>query len=318
MLLEKPMTPSRSPVVHLMAQPVYELDSLLPAAAECLDRALDRPIQDSTVLIKPNFISRQNAWLSCTHPALIESVCAYFSSRGNRVLVGDSPAFGSARSVAASLDLPRRLAPYGARIMELKLSRDGASRSGEGPALARLPDEVELVINLPRLKAHKQMAVSGATKNLFGLVPGARKALAHVRYGQSSTTFAHMLLGLLPDCPETVSLMDGIRAMQRSGPTDGDPYECGILCASHDPIALDTAIYCALGLSREDVPLWRAAWEKALPGSDPDAISYTGKKPEQLACSMPTPHQLSPISFHPLRLAKSFCKRGLARLRPTG
>jgi uncharacterized protein (DUF362 family) len=312
------MTRSSTPAVHLLSQPAYDQDSLLPAAAECLDRSLPRAIRNSTVLLKPNFISRQNAFLSCTHPALIESVCAYFSGGGNRILVGDSPAFGSAAHVAAALGLPRRLAPYGARIVELKRSRPVSPRSDKGPALARIPEEVELLVNLPRLKAHKQMALSGATKNLFGLVPGVTKALAHVRHGQSQASFARMILDLLPDCPESVSLLDGVRAMQRSGPTDGDPYDCGILGASRDPIALDTAISCALGLSEDEVPLWRVARERALPGADPDAIAYTGKRPEQVRCGMTIPRALSPISFHPLRLAKSICQRGLARLRPTG
>jgi hypothetical protein len=30
------------------------------------------------------------------------------------------------------------------------------------------------------------------------------------------------------------------------------------------------------------------------------------------------PCELKPVSFHPLRLAKSICQRGLARLRPPG
>jgi len=310
------MTRSRTPLVHLLRRTGYEMEGLLPAAAECLEHVLPREIQSSTVLIKPNFISRQNASLSCTHPALIEAVCAYFSSRGNTVFVGDCPAFGSARSVAAALDLPGRLTPYGARILELKTTWPRAARTGEGPTLARLPDEVKLVVNLPKLKAHKQMAISGATKNLFGLVPGVRKALAHVRYGGSRLEFARMILDLLPDCPESVSLMDGIRAMHKSGPTDGEPCECGILGASSDPVALDTAVYCALGLTPQEVPLWRAAQERGLMGADPEALVFSGIRPDDWGQGFQMPSELNPVGFHPLRLTKSICKRGLARLRP--
>jgi len=315
---EKAMTASRSPVVHMAHRQSYEEDGLRSAAADCLDHALDREIRKSTVLLKPNFISRQNAFLSCTHPGLIEAVCAHFSDLENRVLVGDSPAFGSARSVASALDLPERLAPFGARIVELKPGKQAARRTAEGPALAQIPDDVELVVNLPKLKAHKQMGISGATKNLFGLVPGARKAVAHVRHGQSHRAFAHMLLDLLPDYPESVSLLDGIRAMEKSGPTDGEPRDCGILAASRNPLALDTAVYLALGLIQRDVPLWQAAAERQLPGTDPKTIAYSGIKPQHLQTDFHMPECLNPVSFHPLRLAKSICKRGLARLRPAG
>jgi uncharacterized protein (DUF362 family) len=315
---EKVMTASGSPVAHLVRRLSYEDSGLYSAAAECLDRVLPREIRASTVLIKPNFISRQNAFLSCTHPGLIEAVCAYFSDRGNRVLVGDSPAFGSARNVAAALDLPERLTPYGARIVELQAGGPSARRAGKGPVLARLPEEVELVVNLPKLKAHKQMGLSGATKNLFGLVPGVRKAVAHVRHGQSRQVFAGMLLDLLPSYPESVSLMDGIRAMDTSGPTDGEPRDCGILAASRDPVALDTALSLALGLTRWDVPLWQAASERGLSGAYPECITYSGKKPKEIHAGFRMPCELKPVSFHPLRLAKSICQRGLARLRPPG
>ena len=318
MLGEETMTASRSPVVHMTRQLRYEDDRLRSAAAECLDHSLDREIRNGTVLIKPNFISRQNAFLSCTHPGLIEAVCAHFSGLGNNVLVGDSPAFGSARNVAAALDLPDRLAPFGARIVELKAGKQAARRNAEGPALAKIPEDVELVVNLPKLKAHKQMGISGATKNLFGLVPGARKAVAHVRHGQSHQAFARMLLDLLPDYPESLSLLDGIRAMEQSGPTDGEPRDCGILAASRNPLALDTAVYLALGLTRKDVPLWQAASERELPGTNPETIAYSGMEPQQLRTDFRMPECLSPVSFHPLRLAKSICKRGLARLRPAG
>ena len=312
------MTASRSPVVHMAHQQSYEENELRSAVAECLDQVLGSEPRDSTVLIKPNFISRQNAFLSCTHPGLIEAVCAHFSGLGNRVLVGDSPAFGSARNIASAMDLPERLTPFGARIVELKAGKQAARRTAEGPALARIPEDVELVVNLPKLKAHKQMGISGATKNLFGLVPGARKAVAHVRHGQSHQAFAHMLLDLLPDYPESVSLLDGIRAMEKSGPTDGEPRDCGILAASRNPIALDTAVYLALGLTRRDVPLWQAAAERELPGTDPETIAYSGMQPEHLQTDFRMPEGLNAISFHPLRLAKSICKRGLARLRPAG
>ncbi len=312
------MTASRSPVVHMARQQSYDEDGLRSTATECLDHTIGRDIRDSTVLLKPNFISRQNAFLSCTHPGLIEAVCAHFFELGNRVLVGDSPAFGSARNVASALDLPERLTPYGARIVELQAGKQAARRTAEGPALAQIPEDVELVVNLPKLKAHKQMGISGATKNLFGLVPGARKAVAHVRHGQSHQAFARMLLDLLPDYPDSVSLLDGIRAMEKSGPTDGEPRDCGILAASRTPLALDTAIYLALGLTREDVPLWQAASERKLPGTDPESIAYSGMKPQHLQTDFRMPECLNPVSFHPLRLAKSICKRGLARLRPAG
>jgi len=312
------MTPSPSPLVHLARRTGYEGHGLHTTAAECLDRVLPDGPSEGTVLLKPNFISRQNAFLSCTHPALIEAVCAYFSRKGNRVLVGDSPAFGSAASVAAALGLAERLAPYGAKIVELRRGSPFAGQRGKNPAFARLPEEVELLVNLPKLKAHKQMAVSGATKNLFGLVPGVAKAVAHVRHGGTRGDFAAMLLSLLPGCPPQVSLMDGIRAMQGSGPTDGEPCDCGILAASRDPVALDTAIYLALGLQREDVPLWQAAWDAGLTGADPEKIAYSGYRPDQLRPSFRLPNELKPVSFHPLRLAKSICQRGLARLKPAG
>ena len=43
--------------------------------------------------------------------------------------------------------------------------------------------------------------------------------------------------------PETVSLVDGVMSMQRTGPIDGDPFDLSLLGASSNPVALDTALY---------------------------------------------------------------------------
>ena len=303
--------------VHLLRLDNYREGELSRAAAQCLDTVMTDPPREGTVLIKPNFISKQNPWLSCTRPEVIRAVCAYFASRGNRVLVGDSPAFGSARAVAGRLALAEMLGPYEAEIVELGSRGRPAGRAPRAPAMAALPEPVDLVINLAKLKAHKQMAISSCCKNLFGFVPGARKAVAHARHGGSRREFASMILRILSACPPGISMIDGVQAMHKSGPVDGEPFDLGLLGASSLAIALDTAVYLALGLDPEEVPLWEAARQQGLFGADPQEIVLTGERPESFpSAAFQQPATLKPISFHPARLARSLCTRALARLGP--
>jgi uncharacterized protein (DUF362 family) len=105
-----------------------------------------------------------------------------------------------------------------------------------------------------------------------------------------------------------------ISTSHKSGPIDGTACHLGLLGASDNPIALDTAIYKLLGLEPHIVPLWNAVIEKKMTGSNPNHIHYLIDQPSSFKSShfiIPSP--LKPLSFHPLRLIKSRIKNILAR-----
>jgi len=291
-------------------------DSLTEKVFRVLNNTITQVPQNSKVLIKPNFISPKNCLLACTHPEIIRAVAIYFQESENKVIIGDSPAFGTARAIYKKIDPDYRSLP--ADIVNFnKTTQIKLPFGGKMPFSSHVL-ESDYLVNLAKLKVHNQMRMSAAVKNVFGCVPGTRKAVAHAQYGDKSNLFEQMILSLGKHLPRSCHMLEGIQAMHKSGPTNGLPYQLGIVGASVNSIALDTAIYSVLGLSPEQVPLWKESQRQDLTGSRSKDLIYPGYTPEQFYTQgFLIPDRLSPVSFHPARLAKSTLKRFILSLKDT-
>lgn len=280
-----------------------------------LERVLPN-ISGSRVLIKPNFVALRNAHLCCTHAQVIAAAARHCFERGARVVVGDSPAFGTAQAIAKTLGLPELLRPLGVAVITLKRGVRVQSGKVRVPVSADALD-ADLILNLPKFKAHSQMRFSGAVKNLFGCVTGINKAWMHALHGDKEGRFAEMICGLLNVLPPTVSLMDGVEAMHRTGPIAGEAYPLGFLGASTGSVPLDTAAGMVLGATAELFPVWNQCASAGLPGADPALLTYPLQKPGDFdARGFVLPVTLKPESFRPDVLLQSLIKRTwLARFK---
>ncbi len=282
---------------------------------ELLDAVLPNT-SGARLLIKPNFVALRNARLCCTSPLIIAAVARHCLDRGARVTVGDSPAFGTAQAIAEAIGLPELLRPLGVNVVTLH--RGVPVTSANVPVRVSADAlEADLIVNLPKFKAHSQMRFSGAVKNLFGCVTGVRKAWLHALHGDREGRFTAMICGLLQVLPPSVSLMDGVTAMHRTGPIAGDAFPLGLLGASVNPVALDTAAGQILGATPSQFPIWKQCHSDGLAGTDPQALNYPLLGPDDFdAGGFVLPQTLKPESFRPDILLKSLVKRlWMARLR---
>lgn len=303
--------------VALARLPSYDSPLLDDTVRRLLDAAGCAPKPGTRVLVKPNLVSRGNAKLSCTHPLVVRAACRCLLERGARVLVADSPAVGAAAQVARACGLAEALRPLGLRVRGLDRPEPLALSFGARVGLSRTAREAELIVNVPRLKAHGQMRLTGAVKNLFGCVTGWRKAVAHARHGDHANHFPALILEVARALPPTITLLDAIRPMQRTGPIKGIPYDLGLLASCADPVALDTALGVLLGLTPEDAPLWAEARRRGLPGADPSALRYPLERPEAFdASGFELPAHLELQTFHPVRLARGRLRSLLHRFLP--
>ncbi len=287
------------------AQDYTQAANLVP---ELLDCVLP-DVSGSRLLIKPNFVALRGAHLCCTHPVIIAAVARHCLERGARAIVGDSPAFGTAQAIAQAIGLPPLLRPLGVEIVTLGTGVKATS-AGVPVRVAAEALDADLIVNLPKFKAHSQMRFSGAVKNLFGCVTGVRKAWLHARHGDKKDRFAAMICGLMEVLPPTVSLMDAVEAMHRTGPIAGDPFPLGLLGACANPVAMDTAAAMILGARAEHFPIWRHCLDKGLSGSDAREVEYPLDGPENFdATGFMLPASLKPESFRPDILLKSLVKR---------
>jgi len=202
---------------------------------------------EEEILVKPNFLHPdESSRAVTTHPAVIKAMLRILSESGySNVMFGDSPARGSCRSAAKALGLEDGI--FGARIADMSEPVEVALPGGttaESFYFAKEVTEADAVINLCKMKTHALERITGAVKNLYGLVCGSYKAAGHVRF-PNDTVFARMLTDIHKAKGARLHIMDGVVAMQGNGPSSGDPVNMNVLLFSDDPVALDT-VYCWL------------------------------------------------------------------------
>jgi uncharacterized protein (DUF362 family) len=236
---------------------------------------------------------------------------------GARVRIGDSPAFGGGRSVMRACGMLASLAGLPVEVVEFDRSRSMDLPCGQQVVVAAAALECDLLLNLPRVKAHGQLYVSLAVKNYFGVVSGWRKALHHARHGDLGNRFEALLVDLPGLFPGSFTRVDGVVAMQRTGPMKGDPFSLGLLAGGFDPVALDTALLEIIGADPQRSQLWVECHRRGLTGTDPTRLAFPLARPEELKVeNFQLPEMLIPVTFHPGRILVGGCRRLAARIFP--
>lgn len=295
--------------ISTQSPPVTVIDRLLAAQVG------DRNLSSLHVLLKPNLITARNGSLACTDARLIGAVAQWFKAQGARVVVGDSPAFGSARSVLTAIKALSILRQLEVPVVEFRRTGEVRLPGGRKAAMAQPALECDLLVNLPKVKAHSQMRVTLAVKNLFGCLSGWQKPWWHMHHGGNKNRFADLLVELLAVLPPGCTLVDGMVAMHRTGPIHGEPFALGCLAGGTNPVAVDTALLAVLGIDPHRSPVWCASRRAGLQGTDLEAVSFPWAKPDDFRVQgFEVPETLTPVRFNPFRFVKGSMQRLLLRL----
>ncbi len=301
-------------LVHCRGYQQPELADAIDSILSCL--TLPVTLSGSVILLKPNLISSRGPSLACTNAGFIAAVANWCADHGARVKIGDSPAFGTTASVMERHGMTKALGGLAYEQIQFRTPVSRRLSRGLSIEIAAEILECDMLFNLPKLKAHNQMYMTAAVKNVFGIVVGIRKAMLHMRHGSSHQDFAEILLGLPDLLPPHVSIVDGIEVMHRSGPLDGDPLSLGVVGGSLSPVALDTALLALLELPLQQSPLWQAAAARNHPGSCSDNILYPLAVPSVFhGAGFIAPETLNPVRFNPFRFMIGALKRFKCAIR---
>lgn len=266
------------------------------------------------VLLKPNLIATRYGPLPCTESAFMLAVARWFVDHGARVTIGDSPAFGTAETALRKLGVARGLAALGVRIDNFSEVRNVPLPCGARAGVAAAAMDCDLLVNLPRVKAHAQTRVTLAVKNCFGCLAGLRKPWWHMAYGGAGNGFCDRLVQLLDVLADSLTLTDAVTAMHETGPLHGRPYDLGLIAASQNPVAMDRALLDILGVSPQLSPIMLACRQAGLAGSRLEDIFFSLQKPDQFrAVDFRVPDQLAPIRFDLLRFMRNMVRRAMRR-----
>lgn len=292
----------------------YSVDALMGKIAPSL--GIGGNIKGRRILIKPNLISSRGPLLACTDPRFIIAVSRWFIDRGASVAVGDSPAFGNASGVLRHIGALTDLKRLGVNVVEFATPRIFTLSGGIRVGVAAEALDCDLMVNLPKVKAHNQMHTTMAVKNFFGIILGMRKSLLHMVHGGSHAQFSRVILDLQALLPEHITIVDGISAMHVAGPLRGKPLALHCVAASTNPLAVDSALYAALELDHEKCPLLREARRIRYDSAFPHEIQYPFLRPADFYGSgFMAPEDLAPVRFNPCRFLYGHLKRMVLAIR---
>ena len=306
---------AQNPRVYLENHRTYDVEAIAKVIADGVtDLGVAIPRQ-SRVLVKPNVLGAYapERYIT-THPAVVEAVIRVLLDNGNSVVVADSSCIpgGTGRALEQS------------GMMGLKALSDAVSvcpfeefptRPHSAPGnrflheanLAQVLDDVECIVNVPKLKSHMLTKLTGAVKNLFGCIPGGGKQQAHV-IAPSAEAFSHLLVDLYSFIKPRVRLniIDAIVGIDGMGPgTAGRKNELGFIGLSTDAAALDMACCNVIRVDPQTIYTNRFAVERGLADE-----------------AFETNRDLAPVRFRvpgsiPLQAFLSRYISGLQRRRPT-
>lgn len=220
------------------------------------------------VLIKPNLLAPKPPDSSVTtHPAVIEAVINLIIKCGGIPLVGDNPGVCSVQKAAQSCGLMEIIKATGAELVEFNEYVEICSPKGylfNSFRVAKKVLDVDLIINLPKIKTHGHMLLTLGIKNLFGCIQLQDRIKWHLRSGINKHFFATMLVELYTLINPGLTIVDGIIGMEGNGPGSGTPREIGIILAGRDCIAIDVVISKILGINEGDLYTTMVAKERRI------------------------------------------------------
>lgn len=267
------------------------LARLIPELIETV--APGRITPGSRVLIKPNFlVAARPDQAILTHPFIVRAAARHVLDRGGRLLIADSPGYGSFDRILRTGGFEAALSGMDVEIRPFSESVTVDIGEPFGKIdLAREAIEADLVINLPKLKTHSQMGLTLAVKNLFGTVVGWRKPEWHLKAGVDRAMFARLLVGICRAVRPEITILDGILALEGHGPGKrGKPRHIGVLLAGDDPFAIDLAVCKMVGLPPEQLP---TSAEALKTGADGPNYTIDGRLPVIKNFRIPEPGSLT-------------------------
>ncbi|MBR6252343.1 MAG: DUF362 domain-containing protein [Clostridia bacterium] len=259
----------------------YKKDNISKALDEALSLigGLDFIKSGMNVVIKANLVGPMNPnKAATTNPDLLLELSRRIIERGASVTIGDSPGgpftklyLGQVYKATGLKDLEEFGIKLNDDFGETRVEFKQAIKCKEIPITEYLL-KADVIINCCKLKSHGMMALSCGVKNLYGIVPGTTKQEFHFRYPDYND-FANMLIDLNEFLKPSLTVVDGVVAMEGNGPTAGVPKNVGLIIASKNQYKLDFICAHLIGLSRENVPTIEESFKRGLIPADVHDIS---------------------------------------------
>ncbi len=228
----------------------------------------------SKVLLKPNIgsVARPEEARN-TDPKIIEGIIILLREDGiGEITIAESSIVGSDTSAAfEEMGLDKISKRHNVRLVDLKKEPFIKKIVPESLVLpyiklSAIVDEIDIFINLPKLKTIFAVPISLGLKNLKGLLPDVEKKRFH------HTMLAKAIIDLNKVVKTNLTIIDGLVSSELY-----EPKETNCLIAGSDVLAVDAVTTRAIGLNPAEIEYLRLAEEAGIGILDLKKINVLGE-----------------------------------------
>jgi uncharacterized protein (DUF362 family) len=281
------------------------------------------------VVVKPNLITDNPEYIargSNTSIPVLEALLSILAEAGCAVTVGESEVGTSVQGrrlaqTVRHMDLDNLCKRYNASFAnftedrKVRVAVDGLHfKSFE---LSYRQAEADLVITIPKIKTHKYATMTCSIKNMYGMIPEARRVIYHRWLSKAIVDINTVFKGRL------ITLVDGMTAMEGNGPVYGDPVEMNMVLSSQDLVASDTLCAQLIGLNPKSIEHLQLAERRGLGSSrdielvgDEVPIPWRVFRPAKLNAYRTFEHRLMRSPLVHVLVSDRFQRHVSSHLRP--
>lgn len=238
-------------------------------------------IRGARVLIKPNICSPfpPDESPANTHPDVIGAVIQYLKGKGaQKILVGDEPVWGlSSRLCYEKSGVKAVVEREGAEPVFFEEAKRVKKKIPQGRifetvSLPAVLNEVDLLVNVPKMKTNAMTLATLCVKNLLGLISFQDRKRFHRGFDLS-----YELIDIAKVVRPDLNLVDGIIASEGIGAHEGTSVSLGILIASQDMVAADIVGAQIMGFDPMEIVTNQLALRDGLGVKGPEQIEVVGQ-----------------------------------------
>lgn len=197
--------------------------------------------KSSRVLVKPNIVSPEN-YPTTTNPETLDAVLNTLINefRTKEIIVADGTSFDTHVVDISNHQLLKICKKYAIDFIDLNQTTTvrKATKRGYSLELSSIPFKYDCIISLPVLKVHRLCNMTGALKNMYGILARAEKLRLHQK-----KTACEDVAEINRIVKPAISIMDAVEIMVEAQEArhGGRSSSLGFMLAGIDPVALDTA-----------------------------------------------------------------------------
>lgn len=239
------------------------------------------------VLLKPNIsdpLPPEKA--ANTHPLFVKAVIEIAQKAGAEVSVGEASAGGGEGITTKCLEISgigKIISETGVTFRNFQeepfMLRDIPSfKVMDKTDFANAIFQVDMVVNLPKLKTHGLTFITGSIKNCFGCVHPEERKYLHGTFPRRED-FTQGLVDIYSFVRPRLTIMDAVVGMEgEQGPSFGDPKKIGLVIAGEDGVAVDAVAATVIGYEPHALPIIKFADERGIGTGDMRKIEVVGER----------------------------------------